>query len=344
MIALAACQTDGPSGPIGQDDVMLRYGEGGGGGGGGGGPPNGGGEDTGPGNNLSNPVYFAEAIGITGLPIASLTDYANTGLRPLTTETLAYAELLTLGVPFFFSGNTADAAACFMQKTANTWQPEWALGTAGVERAARVDWGDNLGSVTWTTNSVIRVEHTLFDDATVATGYVMDPSCTLNPQSPDEMQGTKGATAAFPATIYSVTPRLTIQKIDTAGGTPIPGAIAFDGNVAAGFAGDGPGFYGAEINVGGKLIYGYVLNMKRVTLGSNVDKAGWWRITFTLEPSAIVPTQAVVSRGVAMTTIDPLDLGEERRFTPELSADGYTTWMDIQLSTNKGGGGKSRRP
>lgn len=348
MLAIAACQTDGPSSPIAQDEVMLKYGEpgGGGGGGGGGGPPSGGGEDTGPGNNLSNPVYFAEAVGITGVPIASLTDYANTGLRPLTTEVLPYADLLTVGVPFFFSGNVADAAGCFMQKTANSWQPEWALGTPGVDRAARIDWGDNLGSVQWTTNSVIRVEHTLFDDATILTGYVMDPSCTLNPQSPDEMQGTKGATAQFAATIYSVVARLTIQKVDTAGGEPIPGTVAFDGAVSEGFAADGPGFYGAEINVGGKLIYGYNLNMKRVDLGSTVAKDGWWRIAFQLEATAALPGGAIITRGVKMTTLDPLDLTEEKVFKPQLSADGYTSYMDIYLGTNRGGkgGSKSRRP
>jgi len=280
-------------------------------------------------------VFWAEAVGLTGGLITGPTDYANTGVRPLLAETAAYNELSTDGLPFFWSGNAPGANGCYFQKSANTWQPEWILGQSGVEHAARIDWGDNLTSQTLTATSVIRIEHALYDDVTgPKTGYVMDGTCTQNPSSPDEIQGTKGLTGLFTPTIYSVTPRLTIQKLTGQGGTPIAGAIAFDGAVADGFGQDGPGFYGAEINVGGKLIYGYVLFMKRVNIGT-IPKDGWWRITFALQTGATLPTGSVVSRGVRITALDASDVAKA-----QLNLDGYTTWMDVEIKSSKGGGGR----
>lgn len=46
-------------------------------------------------------------------------------------------------------------------------------------------------------------------------------------------------------------------------------------------AGDGPGYYNAEINVKGKIIYGYTWNTKQLN-----DGAGTYRITFSFDNTA----------------------------------------------------------
>lgn len=336
IIVLVGCQAEQASSPRLQPDNALMAGYGGppdGVGGGGRGGGGGGGDTSAYGNNLSNPVIFAENFGITGTLLASATDYGNTGLRPLqVTEASAFTELGSLGLPFFWSGNAPLGDGCYMQKTANTWQAEWKLGT-GAEIPARVDWGDNLASQTFNATSVIRIENTLYDDVSLMTGYVMDPACTSNPQSSSEMQGTKGVKGTFVPTIFSVSPRLRIDKLDAQGGTPVMSVV--DKTVASAFVAPdaeesgGPGLYAAEINVGGKLVYGYVLNMGRVLIG--LDKTGWYRITFSLEPSGTVVTTPF-TRGVKMTAVDASDS------KAVLAGDGYSTSMEFQVKTSRGGG------
>jgi len=48
--------------------------------------------------------------------------------------------------------------------------------------------------------------------------------------------------------------------------------------------GDGPGYYSAEINVKGKVIYGYTWDV-----GDNNAGAGYYRITFSLDPQTLCP-------------------------------------------------------
>ena len=336
VIGLTGCQADEASSPRLAPDNALMAGYGGppdGRGNGGGRGGGGGGDESAFGNNLSNPVVFAEGFGITGAKITGVTDYLNTGLRPLSAaEPTPFAELGTAGLPFFWTGNTPLGDGCYMQKTTNTWQAEWKLGT-GAEMSARVDWGDNLVSQSFNATSVIRIENTLYDGtSSTMIGYVMDPACTSNPQSSSEMQGTKGVKGSFIPTMYSVAPHLTIDKLTGQGGSVLKNVV--DKTIAEGFVPEdaeesgGPGLYAAEINVGGKLVYGYVLNMGRVLLGE--DKTGWYRITFSLEPSGSVLT-VPFTRGVKMTSVDASDT------KAVLASDGYSTSMEFQVKASRGG-------
>ena len=99
------------------------------------------------------------------------------------------------------------------------------------------------------------------------------------------------------ATVYSHCARFTIQKLldlrekidpalltwNAAGywvGTVINPPIF---NKAVWEAGDGPGYYAAEINVKGRVIYGYTWNVRTLNDTAGGGAAGDYRITFSLD-------------------------------------------------------------
>ncbi len=283
------------------------------------------------GNNLSNPVIFAEARGLTGLALlnGSTRLFANTGMRPsATTDTAALAEISAGGnVPFWYSGNTAVESTqpwnVFWQQSSNTWQAEW-VGRPTGKTPVVVDWGDNLRSVQFAVNSVIRVEHVLVaDDGTMLQGYPMD--VVMNPSSSTEKQGIfadgmQKQTVALTPTVFSDRVRLKIEKLADKGGAVT--YTYFDKAVYEGFGVDGPDNYAAEINVGGRLVYGYVWMMKNVNMPNNIPKDGWWRITFSVDNQS----------GVAFTT---LGVDDETIATVTPTA----TVAEIFIKTRRGGGG-----
>ena len=131
---------DVESAPSGEVSATTGRAGGGGGGGGGGG-------DTGFGNNLSFPIVFADGYGITGLKLAGTwpgtgpfttlpTFDFNTGLRPLSTETLTSFPLLSSATAVSLGGTTY-----YPQATASTWQAEWRNNATGAQMEAIVDWG-----------------------------------------------------------------------------------------------------------------------------------------------------------------------------------------------------------
>lgn len=325
VLAVAACVKEAPTAP----DLLAeaQYAKGapgvpGGGSGGGGG-------DEGFGNNLSWPVIFADGRGLGGAVITGPTDFGNTGLRPLATETAAAAARATAGAgPFWYSGNTSElynTLPYFFQKTANVWQAEWITGTGVGSTGVIVDWGDNLRSVKFATTSVVRVEHVLnASTATPLQGYTMD--LVVNPSSPTELQGilddgNQTQTSLFTPTVFTDRARLTLQKLSAKGG-----AVTYtylDTAVYQSFGTDGPGGYAAEINVGGKVLYGYVWNLKNVVMPPGVPKDGWWRITYSLDSGSGV-------------TITGVGVGDEALATSSANS----TSAEILIGTNRGGGGK----
>ncbi len=320
--ALAGCSIDQPTGPslLNPDAAFAvsadKYGGGGGGGGGG---------DEGLGNNLSWPVIFADAKGLGGQTLTSATDFANTGLRPTTTETAAFAALTAGGtVPFWYSGNVPTGTPlAFWQKSDATWQAQWAMRSGPANTPVIIGWGDNLASVKYSTTSVIRVEHVLdAADGTLLKGYPMD--VTLNPSSPSEEQGIlpdgqQTATVDLTPTVFTDRARLTLQKLSGPGGTVT--YTYLNKAVWESFGTDGPGNYSAEINVGGKVLYGYVWFMKKVVMPGGIAKDGWWRITFSLDTGS----------GATIVGAD----------VPLWNAT--STSYEINIGTNKGGGGKPQK-
>jgi uncharacterized protein YjdB len=275
------------------------------------------------GNNLSLPVVFAEGIGVTGLAVAT-----DPGVRPTADEGIT-VDLL----PFWYDGNAADYGNYFTQQGANVWQAEWADEGAGGMQQAQVAWGDNLTAVSFNSHQNIRIEIVLYDaSGRTLKGFNMT---ALYGTGETEMQGTDGTTGDFTPTVYAVTPRLLIQKLNDV--TRVPVEDVFNGAIHEGFGGDGPGAFSAEVNVGGRLGYGYNLLLQNVTLTDpTVHKYGWWRITFSLDAQANIGGQGPLNRNVTMASMAPNSGG---LFSPQFDGANQATWIDIEIKQASGGGG-----
>ncbi len=301
------------------------------------------GGDEGFGNNLSFPLIFADGYGITGLkisgawpgvgPFTTLPTFDfNTGLRPLSTETLASFPNWDASTAVSIGG-----IVYYPQATASTWQAEWRNNAAGATLDAIVDWGDALLSRTYTTSSIVRIETALKQDATVP-GVTDTMSAfkmaLLSGKGITESQGTdKSIYASATRNVYVINARLKIEKIATSGGVDV---VIFDKAIYEGFSaaeegggggGGGSGgaptasAYSAELNVGGSLVYGYNFRIGQVTGIS--DKTGQYRITFSLDPEATVGTDKVPNHVKMINKLDAAAI---------LSPDGLSTSVVITVN------------
>ncbi len=225
------------------------------------GPGGGGSHETIAGNNLSFPVIWSDGV----------------------TKALRGDS----GAPVFAGESTVvDGVSWYHQQDPlNEWQAESGDWSSSLVDVSWVDWGDNLAK-SWSLTSQVRVETTLYQDlATPMLGYEMQ---LLFGKGTSEMWGTNGETYdSTQATVYSGCARLTIQKLLDGAET-----LAWDGatgewtgdvgqtifNRAVWQTTDGPGGYSAEINIPGKVIYGYVWNVRNAN-----DGAGLYRITYSLD-------------------------------------------------------------
>ena len=251
------------------------------------------GEAGGYGNNLSWPVIFADGIGITGSPVSS-----DPGVRPAAAE-----GIIVDALPFFWSDNVPNYNEIYYeQQSFNVWQAEWIDGTGESPYNAQISWGDNLTHITWSASRPIRVEQVLAAVDYTLDGYVMS---YLYGQGPSEMQGTDGTVAPFIPTIYTIGASVKIEKLDGEGGSPV-GVVT-------------EAVVGSEVNVGGKIIYGYNLFLSDWTPDPGITKEGWYRITFTLADGA---NTSLASVGNA---------GDELIYLPEVHPSGRYSWIDIYI-------------
>jgi hypothetical protein len=334
----AAARPENPGGGGGKPDNPGGGGgkpdnPGGGGGkpdnpGGGGGKP--GGETAG--NNLSFPVQWSESA-------YSVTVPGTEGLVTILGEVLPG-----------YTGTEEDETrvpclGAVQKDSLNSWRADSALVTPNV--VTTIDWGDNLESKDWKLGGVVRVETGLYDSVLAAamTRYEM---CYISGSGTDEVwglrvTGTPGAYTAVElespeAMVYTAGARLTIQQI-VPGGTyawdPVThawtGAGAGDPvfNMAAWQrTTDGPESYGAELNVGGKIVYGYNWRTSGLT-------AGEYRLTFSLDGAE----STFAGSGAAFDATTAIR--SEAVITAEDEGDGNTahvvpthqlTYIDVGLS------------
>lgn len=232
-----------------------------------------------------------------------------------------------------------------------------------------IDWGDNLESVDWTTRSKVRTEVVLFEDA-IAGDTESAPFPMLEYEMRhtsgwgiDEVHGIAAAPVEpFTAylgdgnrsTVFSNCARFTIQKLNVARedidqdnltwvpgegwdevegypdnliNAPIYNSAVYEGGV------EGPGAYSAEINVKGRIIYGYTWDVRKL----NDDGAGDYRLTFSLDD-----TCSTVSRNTAFVEgvtniLVPLEILEAVEAEPVeggvgvLDTANNLTYMDIRI-------------
>lgn len=295
----------------------------------------GGGGEGGLGNNLSTPLIFAEGVGVTGLPVDE-----DTGLRPTESEAID----VTVN-PFWFDGNEPDCGYTntiyYCQQGENTWRAGWQAALAGQPRSAAVQWGDNLTHHAFNTHTPLRVEVRLYDRNATMPGFSMPYAVG---SGPDEMQGTDGTLVDLQPTIFAVTPRLVVQKLenyDEATGEGDVVATVYDAAIWQTLGEDGPGRFGAEVNVGGTLIYGYLLFIRDLVLPADVHKYGWWRLIVQLDDQGTLGGVSYL-RNLSLDDLvvaDESEDGEALLFTPKLDSAASATWLDIWVESASGGGG-----
>lgn len=263
-------------------------------------------------NNLSTPVVWSDGVKLTVPGVFG-------------TETWAGDTMTVDGVTYWLQGDPD-----------NSWQAESldatdaATAIDGVD-VTEVDWGDNLEAKSWPAGNQIRVETVLFQDVLndpefVAVdldgdGMLAYTMASLGGQHRYEIFGTDKSTFLSPeATVYSGDARLTIQRLavsrDDPAADPANGIVkwdaatsrwvgenvveppSFNGGVWEGGEGSG---YSAEINVSGKVIYGYNWQSPPVD--------GHYRLTFSLD--AVNGPVALNTAITSATTIAVSDEGEE---------------------------------
>jgi hypothetical protein len=295
------------------------------------GPPNGSGSgsgETGFGNNLSVPMVFADGVGILGGVITG-TDHTDlaTGLRPTASD-------VTDPFPYLNPADTASLGGVdyYKQQTSSTWQASWVNGKSA-QQMVEADWGDNLVSASLSANQVIRVETVLrqykggtsWPDTDAMQGYPMQ---LLFGTGKAEMQGTTGVAAdAIERRVFAATARLQIVKLvngNPDANDPTSKACGFNGSIADGLAlADGSRLpkYSAEINVGGSQTYGFNWRLNNCTDG---NKAGTWRITFSLDDSAMIGTTKLNNN----TLIEKLHASETNA---KLADDQKSFYIDVTV-------------
>lgn len=250
--------------------------------------------------------------------------------------------------------------AYLQQEEYNVWQAA-TLHANGPVTVDWIDWGDNLEAVPWYLNSMVRAEVVLISD--LSEGALQYDMKHLYGWGKDEMWGLASDLQggeldklySSQATVYSHCARFTIQKLgancDTdelvwdEDATRWTGDCVVDPpifNGAVREAEDGPGFYSAEINVKGKVIYGYTWNVKNMNAGP-----GQYRFTFSLDPENLCPELNTFFSASETAILLPI---EEEITTLEESDSvpsggtaiigGNFTYIDVQILEKRGGGGK----
>ncbi|MBI4791515.1 MAG: hypothetical protein HY789_01985 [Deltaproteobacteria bacterium] len=249
-------------------------------------------------NNLSFPLVFAEGYGLTGRPA-----YEQSGLPG--------------GIfPVFATEYCFQDAEYYLQASDSLWQAQWSadrlLYPDEPQVSVTLDWSNEVVGMNWDEKSVIPVAvflSTSLGEEKKMTGYEMKalpadilPCDLIEPlaaeapalfvaseeEEVDEVWGTTGVTyESNKAGVYSVCARLKIQKIDQPGPEAAVLATLFNSAVYEGFGVHGrPLWYTAEIDSPGRVVYLYNWNLALMQQAADVSKAGWYRLSFSLDAVA----------------------------------------------------------
>ena len=283
----------------------------------------------------------------------------------------------------------------------NVWQAGSLNGSSMGTQPVQVDWidwGDNLESVDWYTKSKVRTEVVLYKD--LSEPMLEYGMRHVSGWGIDEVHGlaaTKAGSEIIPeigpgtqATVYSPLARLTIQKLhveslddigeESLAWNPLQGWADVQSpdiadlinedpiyNMAVYEGGDGPSYYSAEINVKGKVIYGYTWDVKRLNefTEHGGEAAGYYRITFSLDDLEGPPAPALLNTSFELAQIlepveeefvffnpdDGLLLAAEEGdttggATPLIDYENNLTYIDVlileKIRGGNNGGGKGR--
>ncbi|MEK6477862.1 hypothetical protein WJR50_10020 [Catalinimonas sp. 4WD22] len=340
---------------------------------GGGGKGGGGGHVEGAGNNLSFPVIWSEGRELTlrELPVGTTDPILDGawwyvwGPEPIDPSSPIYSCDPTISDPCYPEG-TPDVYQAYLQKDPdNIWQAFNEPATSEVYVDA-IDWGDNLESVDWSITSKVRTEVVLYENLPSASLTLPDVTYPVTEYAmqhvsgwgTDEVHGLQtelnGDIVEGPgnrATIFSPLARLTIQQLTST--TP---NLTWDAtthswtgdanspvfNSAVHEAADGPGYYNAEVNVKGKIIFGYTWDVKKLSTGPGV-----YRITFSFDESGGGINQLNTFFDTNTQIVPPAEEGEivvaeepGGGGTAVIDVDYNLSYIDVRITSSGGGGGK----
>lgn len=337
--------------------------------GGGGGSGSGGGSvpDESVGANLSYPVIWSEGVKkVLRTPPAGTVDGVKLtgswwyvwGEDPIDPSApILSCNPLIAGMTCYGSTPIETVYKAYLQKDANNYWEAYNAPATGQLNVDFIDWGDNLESVDWRIVSKVRTEVVLYESLpTPVLQYAMRH---VSGWGSDEMHGLQttmnGEIVYGPgdqATVYSPHARLTIQKITSPTPTLVwnPQTHAWTGDVGAPVfnkavweAGDGPGYYNAEVNIKGKVIYGYTWDVKKANQG-----AGVYRITFSFDDQAGSVSGNLNTHFDDATQIMYPDAEGEESISaasvimPRVAQKDVAnnlTYIDINITTGSGGSG-----
>lgn len=256
----------------------------------------------------------------------------------------------------------------------NVWQAETFDGSVSPVNVDYIDWGDNLESVDWYTKSQVRTEVVLFKTLNIpmleytmrhVSGWGINEVHGLAVSPINEVMLNSGERA----TIYSHCARLTIQKLLVERDDPnlanlvwIPNEGWSENETYIGElvnppvfnlpvyeGGDGPGYYAAEINVKGRVIYGYTWNVKKLNdhIVNGGEAAGCYRITFSFDSNGPTLLNTFFTEGITQILL-PLEVEEitTESSDGEINGGGTAvidfnnnlTYIDVNILDKQGGG------
>lgn len=259
---------------------------------------------------------------------------------------------------------TSTVYKAYLQKRFdNMWQAQNEVPEGTPFTIDLLDWGDNLESIDWNIRSQVRTELVFYENLDIP--MLQYSMRHVSGWGVDEMHGLQATVENEPvlgpgnlATVYSHNLRFTIQKLNVPKDSitaenltwvPNSGWTETDPNgedlineplmnQAVYEASDGPGFFNAEVNIKGKIIYGYTWNVRKMN-----DGTGYYRITYSFdETGGIVPlntffdedTEIIVPIEETLLSTDP-----GRGGVAKLDVDKNLTYMDVLIKASGGGGG-----
>lgn len=337
------------------------------------------------GNNLSFPVIWAEGVAVTlpgepGVePVLDGNWWYWWGTTPEGDPLSCPPDPQNNAICEDGSSPGGGAVRVFVQQdTGNVWQAGTADWSAAPVDVTWIDWGDNLEAVDWNIRSMVRTEVVLLQDLApedAMTEYLMRHLSGLGINEMWGVETTGNPPVAqivdpnLQATIFSPCARLTIQRLNVLrddarlsdlvwvpgiGWTEGPG-VGWDlinpaiFNQAVHEAGDGPGFYNAEVNVKGKVIFGYTWNVRNLNEGE-AD----YRVTYSFDGTCdTVSLNTFFTDGITQIMLPDegeavlpavLDEGQPPVGGGEaiLDCENNLTYIDVRIGTPSGNGGSWR--